>query len=75
MYDKAILENDGSLKSVPDCCKSQKLCDKAASNYPHALQSVSKCYKTPEMCYKAVYRYFFYLILFLINIKHKKYVT
>ena len=46
MYDKAILENDGSLKSLPDCCKSQKLCDKAASNYPHALKLVSDCYKT-----------------------------
>ena len=51
------------------------MCDKSVDTHPSTIQSVSKCYKTPEMCYKAVYRYFFYLILFLINIKHKKYVT
>ena len=29
MCDKAILENGGTLKSVPDCYKNQQLCDKA----------------------------------------------
>ena len=53
MFDKAILENDGTWSSVPDCCKNQKMCNKAADNYPHALEFVHECYKTQSMCDKA----------------------
>ena len=74
MYDKAI--SDGTLKFVPYCSKDQHLCNnKALPNYPHALEFVPECYKTQKVCYKALYRCFLYLILFLINIKLKKYVT
>ena len=37
MCDKAIIENCGTLKSVPDCYKNQEMCNKAVDNYPHAL--------------------------------------
>ena len=40
MYDKAILENGGTLKSVPDCYKNQETCNKAVDNYPRALEFV-----------------------------------
>ena len=40
MYDKAIVENGGTLKFVPDCCKNQEMCNKAVDNYPHALEFV-----------------------------------
>ena len=40
MFDKAILENGGTLKSVPDCYKNQEMCNKAVDNYPHALELV-----------------------------------
>ena len=49
MCDKAILENGGTLKSVPDCYKSQQMCDKAADNYHHALKFVPNCYMTHFM--------------------------
>ena len=45
MCDKAILENDGTLKSVPDCFENQQICDKAVDNYPHTLVFVPECYK------------------------------
>ena len=32
MCDKAILENDRTLKFVPDCYKNQKMCSKAVDN-------------------------------------------
>ena len=51
------------------------MCNKAVANYPHPLEFVPKWNKTQEMFYKAVNRCFLYLILFLINIKLKKYVT
>ena len=38
MCDKAVLENGGALKSVPDCYKNQEMCNKAVDNYPHALE-------------------------------------
>ena len=37
MYDKAILENGGTLNTVPDCYKFQEICSKGVDNYPHAL--------------------------------------
>ena len=35
---QSYLENDGTLKSVPDCRKNQKMCNKAADNSAHALK-------------------------------------
>ena len=41
MCDKAILENDGTLKSVPNCYINQEMCNKAADSNPHAVEFVS----------------------------------
>ena len=89
MREKTILENGGTLKSVPDCYKNQEMCNKAVDNHPHALEFVPQCYKTQRMFDKpvdthsstikfvsdAVNRCFLYLILLLINIKLKQCVT
>ena len=41
MCDKAILENDGTLKSLPDCFKNQEMFNKAVGgNYRHTLEFV-----------------------------------
>ena len=48
MCDKATLENGGTLKSVPECCKNQEVCNKAVDNYPHALESILECCKTQK---------------------------
>ena len=48
MCVKSNLENGGTLKSVPDCYKSQEMCNKAVDNYPHALELVPKSYKTQK---------------------------
>ena len=48
MCDKANLENGGTLKSVPDRCKNQKMCNKAIDNYPHALEFVPEGYETQK---------------------------
>ena len=45
---KAILENGGTLKCVPDCFKNQEMYNKALENYPHALEFVTECYKTQK---------------------------
>ena len=37
MCHKTILENSGTLKSIPDCHKNQEMCNKAVNNYPLAL--------------------------------------
>ena len=58
MCNKAILENGGTLKSVPDCYKSQQMCDKAADNYHHALKFVPNCYMTHFML-SCQYSFFF----------------
>ena len=54
MCDKAILEDDGTLKSAPDCYKNQEMCNTAVDNYHHALEFVPECYKTQKMSDKAV---------------------
>ena len=40
MCDKAILEKDGRLKSVPECYTNQEMCNKTVKNYPHVLEFV-----------------------------------
>ena len=56
--------------NVSECYKTRKIRDKAPT-----IKYVPKCDKTQEMCNKAGHRCVLYLILFLINIKLKKYVT
>ena len=46
IWDKAILENGGTLESVPDCYKNQDICNKSVDNYSQALEFVLECYKT-----------------------------
>ena len=54
MCDEAILENGGTLKSVPNLHKSQEMSNKAVDNYSHTVEVLPKCYKTQEMSDKAV---------------------
>ena len=58
MCDKAILENGGTLESIPNCYKNQEeMCNKAVDNYLHALEFVAECYKTQKMCNNAADTY------------------
>ena len=75
MCGKAILENGGTLTSVPDCYRNQEMCNKIVDNYPHPLGFVPECLMTQDICDKAVNRCFLYLILFLSYIKRKKCVA
>ena len=52
MSNKAILENGGTLRPIPDCCKKQKMRNKSV--VLHALEFVPDYYKTQEICNKAV---------------------
>ena len=54
MCDKAVLENDETLKYFPNCHKNKKC---VVDNWPHASEFVTKCYKTQEKCDKAVNTY------------------
>ena len=47
------------------------MCDKAVDTYP-SKKLFPKCFMTQKMSNKAVKSYFFYLNLFLINMKLKK---
>ena len=57
MCDKAILENDGKLEPVRDCCKKQEMSNKAVDNYPHALEFLPKCYKILYPSFKVYHPY------------------
>ena len=52
--DKAILENGGTLESVPYCCKKQQVFDKVVDYYSYVLKFVPDCYMTQKMCDKIV---------------------
>ena len=58
MRDKVILENTGTLKSVPDCYKNKIMFYKAVDNYAHALDFVPECCKTQKMCDKVANSFF-----------------
>ena len=51
------------------------MCDKVVNTYPSAIKFVSECITTQEMSNKVVNICFFYLVLFLIDIKLNKWVT
>ena len=53
MCNKAILENIGTLKLVPDCYKNQEMCNKAVDNYLYSLEFLPECYDL-KICDKAV---------------------
>ena len=72
MCDKAILENDGMLKSVPDSYKNHRMCNKAVDNYFYVLEFVSDCHKTQEMCNKAINIFLLQYNSFLEAIRLKK---
>ena len=71
MSSKAVDRYHHVLKFVPDCYITQNMSDKAVNTHPSTVQ----CYKTQEICDKVVNRCFLYLILLLIGIKLKKYMT
>ena len=73
--NKAVDNYPNSLDVLPECYKTQNVCDKAVDSPLSAIQFVSEYNKAQEMCYNVVHRCFLYLILFLININLKKYVT
>ena len=54
MCDKAISENSGALKCIPDCYKNHKMYHKAVNKYSHKLEFVPNCYMNQEMCDKVV---------------------
>ena len=71
MSSKAVANYHHVLKFVTDCYMTQNMCDKAVNTHPSTVQ----CFKTQEICDKVVTRCFLYLILLLIGIELKKYMT
>ena len=52
MCVKALLENCGTLNSVPDYYKNQEMCNKAVDNYPYALEFVPEFFMTQKCVLK-----------------------
>ena len=76
MCNKAVENYPYALEYVSECYKTQKMCDKVVDTFISTKKFEPECYKTKGMCQRAVYRCLFLcLVLFLINIKLKKYVT
>ena len=73
--NKAVNNYPHAFEFVPECYMTRKYCDKVVDTHSTTIKYVPECYKTQEMYYKAVHRCFLYLILFLIKIKLRKYVT
>ena len=74
MSNKSVDNYFHALKFVHNCYITQAICDKTVNTHSSTIQFVPECYKTQEMSDKAVNKCFLYLMLFLINIKLKKYV-
>ena len=75
MCDKAILENGGTLKSVPECKKNQQLRVKLLTITLMHKNLFLNAIRLERCVIKQFIRCFLYLILFLINVKLKIYKT
>ena len=51
------------------------MCNKAVNAYSSTTKFAFECFMTQEIRDKAVNNVIFYVIVFLINIKHKKCIT
>ena len=59
MYNKAIGNCPHALEFVPECYKTQKMCDKAVDAYPSTIKFVPGCLITQGMSDKAGNKFFF----------------
>ena len=74
MSSKVVEKYSNALEFVPESYETQEMCDKFVSAYSSTIKFVPECIMTQEMCNKAVIDSFLYLILFVTNMKLKKYV-
>ena len=72
---KAVDNYPHALELGPKLYKNWKICGKASDIYPFTIKFVPEFYKTHKHVIKQFTDVFVYLILFLINIKLKKYLT
>ena len=54
MWDKVVSTNSSTIELVPECYKTQKMCDKAFNVCFFAFFYVSDRYKTEEMCSRII---------------------
>ena len=54
MYSQAVSSNPAVFLLLPDCFKTQEMCDKALEVDPWSLYDVPDLLKTQQMCGKAV---------------------
>ena len=59
MRNKTVDNYPFVLEFVPECYKTQIMCDKAVDSYPSTIKFVPEYHKTQERCNKAVNRCFF----------------
>ena len=53
MCNKKILPDGCAFFLIPDCFKTQEMCDEAKARSPHMLRHVPDLFKAQEMCDKA----------------------
>ena len=75
MCNKVVEKYPHAIEFVPECYKIQKMCNKAVDTYPSKIKFVPEYYETQKSVIEQFIDAFLYLILFLINIKLKKYIT
>ena len=77
MCNKVVDNYAHTLEFVPECYKTQEMCDKAVNNYPYTKNLFLNAIRGLK---KSVIRllvgiFLLYLVLFLIGIKLKEFVT
>ena len=78
MCDKAADNYVHALEFVPDCYKINKMCNKAVNTYPSTILQYNlflNAIRLTKCVAKLLIFVFLNLILFLIDIKFKKFLT
>ena len=71
MCIKTVEEDPSNLRYVPDCFKTQEMCDATVAHNLYKFRFISGQYKTQGMCIKVVRMY---PCLFELVPDHKRYV-
>ena len=59
MFNKQLIITPHTLEFVPECNKTQKMCNKAVNTYTSSIKIVSECLMTQEIVIKQLIDAFF----------------
>ena len=50
MFTESVNKYPHALEFIPECYKTERMCNKAVNTHPSAIKYIPKCYKAQGVC-------------------------